>query len=77
MTIHGHYRVDNYYWMRLNDEQKSHEPYDEQAQEVVDYINAENDYLKKDLSHTIDLQGDLYNEMVGRSQARMVRVFLK
>lgn len=66
MTMHGHNRIDDYYWMRLNDEQKSKEPYDEQAQEVVDYINAENNYLKKELFHTTDLQDDLYNEMIGR-----------
>ena len=66
MMMHGHDRVDDYYWMRLNDEQKLKEPYDQRTQEVVDYINAENYYLKKDLSHTENLQDSLYNEMIGR-----------
>ena len=66
MMMHGHDRIDDYYWMRLNDEQKSKEPYDQRTQEVVDYINAENYYLKKDLSHTENLQDSLYNEMIGR-----------
>ena len=48
MMMHGHHRIDDYYWMRLDDEQKSKEPYDQRTQEVVDYINAENYYLKKD-----------------------------
>ena len=26
MTIHDHTRIDDYYWMRLTDEQKSKEP---------------------------------------------------
>ena len=43
MTEHGHTRVDNYYWMRLSDEQKSAEKKDNHAQEVVDYISKEND----------------------------------
>ena len=66
MKIHGHDRVDNYYWMRLTDEQKSAKKYDNQTQKVVDYIDAENDYLNKNLRHTKPLQDKLYNEMVGR-----------
>ena len=66
MKIHGHDRVDNYYWMRLTDEQKSAKKYDNQTQKVVDYIDAETDYLNKNLRHTKPLQDKLYNEMVGR-----------
>ena len=40
MKIHGHNRVDDYYWMRLTDEQKSSKKYDAQTQKVVDYIEA-------------------------------------
>ena len=36
MTIHGDTRVDNYYWMRLTDKQKSTKKYDNQTKEVVD-----------------------------------------
>ena len=66
MKMHGHSRVDNYYWMRLTDEQKSAKKYDGQTQKVVDYINKETDYLNDNLSHTKSFQDKLYNEMVGR-----------
>ena len=66
MTEHGHTRVDNYYWMRLTDEQKSAEKFDSHAQEVVDYINSENDYTQSNLAHTKQFQKDLYHEIVGR-----------
>ena len=66
MEAHGHKRIDNYYWMRLTDEQKSAEKYDDQTQDVVDYINEETDYLNNSLKHTKKLQNTLYDEMVGR-----------
>ena len=45
MTEHGDSRVDNYFWMRLSDEQKNAETPDEQTQDVIDYLAAENDYI--------------------------------
>ena len=66
MKIHGHDRVDDYYWMRLTDEQKSAKKSDAQTKKVVDYIDAETDYLNNSLKHTKPLQETLYNEMVGR-----------
>jgi len=66
MKIHGHNRVDDYYWMRLTDEQKSAKKSDAQTQKVVDYIDTETDYLNNSLKHTKPLQETLYNEMVGR-----------
>ena len=66
MKIHGHNRVDDYYWMRLTDEQKSAKKSDAQTQKVVDYIDAETDYLNNSLKHTKSFQETLYNEMVGR-----------
>ena len=66
MTTHGDTRVDNYYWMRLTDEQKSAQTYDEHTQEVVDYINLENEYTQGSLAHTKKFQDDLFNEIVGR-----------
>ncbi len=66
MTIHGDTRVDPYYWMKLSDDQKLAENSDQQTKEVVDYLNAENDYLDKMLGHTKTFQEDLYNEIVGR-----------
>ena len=66
MNLHGDNRVDNYYWMRLNDQQKLKKPYDGHAQDVVDYIDAENKYLQKDLSDTKDFQDTLFHEIIGR-----------
>lgn len=59
-------RVDNYYWMRLNDEQKADSVPDEQTQKVIDYLNEENEYKKAVLKHTETLQKTLFDEMVGR-----------
>ncbi len=66
MESHGHKRIDDYYWMRLTDEQKSAEKYDGQTQDVVNYISKETDYLNNSLKHTKKLQNTLYDEMVGR-----------
>ena len=68
MESHGHKRIDDYYWMRLTDEQKSAEKYDGQTQDVVNYISKETDYLNNSLKHTKKLQNTLYDEMVGRKQ---------
>jgi len=66
MLKHADTRIDNYYWMRLTDEQKSADPYDNHAQEVIDYINLENEYTEKNLQHTNKLQKTLYAEIVDR-----------
>ncbi len=64
-TLTGN-RIDNYYWMKLTDEQKNAEEKDEQTQKVINYLNAENDYLKTSMAHTEALQKKLYDEIVGR-----------
>lgn len=66
ITTHEHTRVDPYFWMRLSDAQKEAKEPDAQANDVVDYLNAENDYTKARLSDTEDLQDKLYEEIVGR-----------
>lgn len=66
LSIHGDTRVDNYYWMRLSDEQKNAEKPDAQTQEVLDYLNAENKYTEEKMAHTDALQQKLYDEIVGR-----------
>lgn len=66
LVNHDHKRVDNYYWMRLSDEQKNADTPDEQTQEVLDYLNAENDYTAAMLGHTEKLQEELFEEMKGR-----------
>ncbi len=62
----GGSRVDNYYWMKLTDEQKNADTKDEQTTKVLNYLTAENDYLKSELKHTEALQDKIYNEIVGR-----------
>lgn len=66
LNEHGHERVDNYYWMRLSDEQKNAETPDEQTKEVLAYLNAENDYVNAGMKHTEALQEELFQEIKGR-----------
>lgn len=66
MSIHGDTRIDDYFWMRLSDEQKEAEKPDAQTQKVLDYLNAENAFLKQEMKSTEGLQKKLYDEMVGR-----------
>ena len=54
-VMHGDVRLDNYYWLNNRENQK-----------VIDYLNAENDYLKQAMAHTKDLQDRLYEEIIGR-----------
>ncbi|WPR77621.1 S9 family peptidase [Algoriphagus sp. NG3] len=55
LETHGHQRTDNYYWMR-----------DRDNPEVIDYLNAENEYLKSSLKSTEEFQEKLFQEMKGR-----------
>ena len=66
LEIHDDTRIDPYFWMRLSDDQKEAETPDAQTQDVLDYLNAENDYLKKVMKPTEKLQETLYEEIVGR-----------
>lgn len=66
IITHGDSRVDDYFWMRLTDEQKEAKTPDAQTQDVLDYLNAENDYLKQVMKPTEKLQKTLYEEIVGR-----------
>lgn len=59
-------RNDNYYWMRLTDEQKNAATPDEQTTKVLNYLNKENAYTKDVLRHTDDLRKTVYDEIVGR-----------
>ena len=58
--------IDNYDWMRLSDSQKESEKSDAQTLDVLNYLNAENDYLKKEMSGTESFQNDLFDEFVAR-----------
>jgi len=66
MTIHGHTRVDNYYW--LNQRENS---------EVIDYLNAENAYEETMMKHTEQLQNQLFEEIIGRIKQEDVSVPVK
>jgi len=66
ITMHGDTRIDNYYWMRLSDEQKNAEHPDAQTIAVTDYLKAENAYTKSVLAHTEAFQAKLFEEMKGR-----------
>lgn len=66
IVTHGHTRIDPYFWMRLTDDQKNAKTPDAQTQKVLDYLNAENAYLKTKMKHTESFQEKLYTEMVDR-----------
>jgi oligopeptidase B len=51
LTLHGHTRIDDYYWLK-----------DRDNPEVISYLEAENDYAKKAMAHTEDLQAKLVEE---------------
>ena len=66
LEIHDDQRIDNYFWMRLSDEQKEAEQPDQQTQDVLDYLHAENDYRKYVMKPTEKLQKTIYDEIIGR-----------
>ena len=55
LTIHGDTRIDSYFW--LNERENP---------EVIDYLQAENEYIEAVMKHTEPLQEKLFNEIVGR-----------
>ena len=55
MTMHGHTRIDNYYW--LNERENP---------EVLAYLEAENQYADACLKHTEPLQEQLFKEITSR-----------
>jgi oligopeptidase B len=63
---HGDVRIDNYFWMRLSDEQKLAPVKDEQTKKVIDYLEAENGYYDTVTSNIKDFQESLFQEMKGR-----------
>ena len=66
IETHGDIRIDNYFWMRLSDEQKNAKIKDEQTTKVLDFLNAENNYYNQITSHTNDFQSSLFEEMKSR-----------
>ena len=55
LVIHGHERIDDYYWLNQREDP-----------EVLAYLEAENAYVDARLAHTEGLQETLFEEMVGR-----------
>jgi oligopeptidase B len=55
LETHGDVREDNYYWLN-----------DRENEEVIDYLERENDYYEKMTAHTKKFQSDLFEEMKGR-----------
>mgnify|MGYP001184729725 CR=1 FL=1 len=55
LEIHGHQRIDDYYWMN-----------DRENPEVISYLEAENTYLKEVMKPTEEFQKALFNEMKAR-----------
>ena len=66
IDANGNKRVDNYFWMRLTEEQRDAADKDEQTKKVITYLNAENEYLDAGMKHTTELQDKIFNEIVGR-----------
>ena len=58
--------IDNYDWMRLSDEQKESENPDVQTKDVINYLNSENDFLKKEMSDNKSFEDNLFDEFVSR-----------
>ncbi len=63
---HGDVRVDDYFWMRLSDEQKNAEEKDAHTQKVVSYLEEENSYYEEVTKLTKPFEEDLFEEMKGR-----------
>jgi len=66
LTIHNSIRIDNYFWMRLTDEQKIAKNKDVQTQKVEAYLNSENEYFNQVTASTNNFQKELFEEMKGR-----------
>lgn len=66
MAEHGHVRNDEYFWMRLTEEQRQAAPPDAHTQEVIAHLNAENAYADSLLAPVKDLRETLFKEMKAR-----------
>lgn len=66
MEEFGGQRNDQYFWMRLSDDQKNAATPDQQTQDVLDYLNAENKYSDYYFAPFKSLQDTIYKEMASR-----------
>jgi oligopeptidase B len=66
LNYHSDSITDNYFWMRLSDQQKEATSPDAQTQDVLNYLNDENSYLDSQMLDTDELQKKLFDEYVSR-----------
>jgi len=66
LITHNDSRIDEYFWMRLSDEQKDEGDKNPQTKEVLEYLRAENSYTEAVMKSTETLQEELYDEMIAR-----------
>ncbi len=66
LIAHDDTRIDNYYWMKLSDEQKLAKTPDASTQKVLDHLNAENAYRESMTGHLKGFQETLFEEIKGR-----------
>ncbi len=66
ITAHGHTRNDEYYWMRLSEEQRNAPEPDAHTRRVIAHLTAENAYTEAVLSPIKGLREKLFQEMKGR-----------
>ena len=66
LTVHGHTRVDNYYWLN-----------ERESPEVLEYLKAENAYQEEMMKHTEPLQNQLFKEITGRIKQNDMSVPVK
>ena len=57
LVAHGDERFDSYFWLN-----------DRTDEEVIDYLEAENDYTKQVLAPYDSLQNEIYEEIIARIQ---------
>lgn len=55
LEIHHDLRLDNYFWLNQREDQN-----------VLDYLNAENDFYHQETAHTKDFEASLFEEMKAR-----------
>jgi len=55
LMVHGDTRIDDYFWLNQREDQN-----------VLDYLNAENDYFEQMTAHTKTFEANLFEEMKSR-----------
>lgn len=55
LEIHNDVRIDNYFWLNQREDQN-----------VLDYLNAENEFYEQETAHTKDFEKSLFEEMKAR-----------